>query len=99
MYRNRSLKQQPKPLYVVVYDQLGRPTGTIPIGPGKNFKNELLRATRKTAAVEFTGPVSFPTEEALRAAPLPGIPRAISVGGETFEPEAFSLGVSHTTLY
>ena len=90
MYRNRSLKQQPKPLYVVVYDQLGRPTGTIPIGPGKNFKNELLRATRKRAAVEFTGPVSFPTEEALRAAPLPGIPKAISVGGETFEPEAFS---------
>src|SRR5271170_8327472 len=36
-YRNRSLRQQPKPMFVIVYDQLGRATGTIPIGTGKTF--------------------------------------------------------------
>jgi hypothetical protein len=90
-YRNRSLKQQPKPLYVIVYDQMGRATGTIPIGPGKNFKNELLKAMKK-ASVDFSAPVSFVSEQEMRSKPLDGIPRAISIGGMTYQPEATSGG-------
>lgn len=90
-YRNRSLKQQPKPLYVIVYDQMGRATGTIPIGPGKNFKNELLKHMKK-GSVDFTAPVSFVNEQEMKSAPLAGIPRAISVGGMTYHPEAMSGG-------
>ena len=90
-YRNRSLKQQPKPLYVIVYDQMGRATGTIPIGPGKNFKNELLKAMKK-ASVDFSAPVSFVSEQEMKSKPLAGIPRAISVGGMTYQPEAISGG-------
>jgi hypothetical protein len=90
-YRNRSLKQQPKPLYVIVYDQMGRATGTIPIGPGKNFKNELLKAMKK-ASVDFSAPVSFVSEQEMKSKPLDGIPRAISVGGMTYQPEAISGG-------
>lgn len=91
-YRNRSLRQQPKPLYVIVYDQMGRATGTIPIGPGKNFKNELLKAMKKGSAVDFTAPVSFVNEQEMKSAPLAGIPRLISVGGMTYQPEAISGG-------
>ena len=29
-YRQRSIKTQPKPMYIIVYDQMGRATGTIP---------------------------------------------------------------------
>ena len=86
-YRNRSLKQQPKPMFVIVYDQLGRATGTIPIGTGKTFKNQLLKMLKK-GSVDFTAPVSFTNEQELKANPLQGIPRAISVGGMTYEPEA-----------
>src|SRR5580658_3957744 len=46
-YRGRSLRTQPKPMFVVVYDQLGKATGVIPIGTGKNFKNELLKQMHK----------------------------------------------------
>jgi hypothetical protein len=94
MYRDRSIKQMPKkPMYVVVYDNMGRPAGTIPIGPGKNFKNELLRMTHgKRASVDFSEPVSFPNEQEMKASPLSGIPRAISVGGMTYQPEAMSGG-------
>jgi hypothetical protein len=86
-YRNRSLRQQPKPLYVIVYDQMGRATGTIPIGSG-NFKNDLLRKMKKGSSVDFTAPMSFGSEQEMKAHPLDGIPRAISVGGMTYEPEA-----------
>jgi hypothetical protein len=85
-YRNRSLKQQPKPMFVIVYDQLGRATGTIPIGTGKTFKNQLLKMLKK-GAVDFTAPVSFVNEQEMKAAPLNGIPRAISIGGMTYQPE------------
>jgi hypothetical protein len=82
-----------KPMYVVVYDNMGRPAGTIPIGPGKNFKNELLRLTHgKQASVDFSEPVSFPNEQEMKSSPLAGIPRAISVGGMTYQPEAMSGG-------
>lgn len=94
MYRDRSIRQMPKkPMYVVVYDNMGRPAGTIPIGPGKNFKNELLRMTHgKKASVDFSEPVSFVNEQEMRSSPLNGIPRAISVGGMTYQPEAMSGG-------
>jgi hypothetical protein len=89
-YRNRSLRQQPKPLFVIVYDQLGRPTGTIPLG-GKQFKNQLLKMLKK-GSVDFTAPVSFVNEQEMKAAPLNGIPRAISVGGMTYQPEGVAGG-------
>src|SRR5271154_7074887 len=92
-YRNRSLKQQPKPMFVIVYDQMGRATGTIPIGTGKNFKNELLKAMKKKgSAVDFTAPVSFASEQEMKSSPLNGIPRAVSVGGMTYQPEAMAGG-------
>jgi hypothetical protein len=90
-YRNRSLKTQPKPMFVIVYDQLGRATGTIPIGTGKTFKNQLLRMLKK-GSVDFTAPVSFVNEQEMKAAPLNGIPRAISVEGMTYQPEAVAGG-------
>src|SRR5271163_3503689 len=92
-YRNRSLKQQPKPMFVIVYVQMGRATGTIPIGTGKNFKNELLKAMKKKgSAVDFTAPVSFASEQEMKSSPLNGIPRAVSVGGMTYQPEATAGG-------
>jgi hypothetical protein len=86
-YRNRSLKQQPKPLYVIVYDQMGRPSGTLALGP--KFKNQLLSLTTKRAAVEFISPISFPDEQTMKTGLLPpGVPEMISVGGMTYLPEA-----------
>lgn len=90
-YRNRSLRQQPKPMFVIVYDQLGRATGTIPIGTGKTFKNQLLKMLKK-GSVDFTAPVSFVNEQEMKAAPLNGTPRAISIGGMTYQPEAVAGG-------
>lgn len=90
-YRNRSLKTQPKPMFVIVYDQLGRATGTIPIGTGKQFKNQLLKMLKK-GSVDFSAPVSFVNEQEMKAAPLVGIPRAISVEGMTYQPEAIAGG-------
>jgi hypothetical protein len=90
-YRNRSLKQQPKPMFVIVYDQMGRATGTIPIGTGKSFKNQLLKMLKK-GSVDFTAPVSFVNEQEMKAAPLNGIPRAISVEGMTYQPEGVAGG-------
>lgn len=37
MYRNRTIKTQPKPLYVIVYDQTGHPAGSI------LWKDQLLK--------------------------------------------------------
>ena len=88
-YRNRSLKQQPKPMFVIVYDQMGRATGTIPVGSGKTFKNQLLKMLKK-GSVDFSAPVSFMNEQEMKAAPLQGIPRVISVGGMTYQPEGYA---------
>lgn len=85
-YRNRTLRQQPRPLYVVVYDQLGRPQGAVPVDP--NFKNKLLQMTRKRGSVEFGAPVSYTSEQEMRSTPISGMPSAISVGGFTYLPEA-----------
>src|SRR5271154_5914302 len=90
-YRNRSLKQQPKPMFVIVYDQMGRATGTIPIGTGKTFKNQLFKMLKK-GSVDFTAPVSFVNEQEMKSAPLNGIPRAISIEGMTYQPEGHAGG-------
>lgn len=88
-YRNRSLKQQPKPMFVIVYDSMGRATGTIPIGTGKTFKNQLLKMLKK-GSVDFTAPVSFTNESEMKSSPLNGIPRAVSVAGITYQPEGIA---------
>jgi hypothetical protein len=41
MYKNRQLKTQPKPLYVLVYDMNGNPTGVLPVD--QQWKSKLLR--------------------------------------------------------
>jgi hypothetical protein len=58
MYKNRQLKTQPKPLYVLVYDTLGNPTGVLPVQ--QQWKNKLLRKIQswdKTADNKPAGPV------------------------------------------
>lgn len=42
LYRNRSLQQQPHRLYVMVYDQTGRPVGTLDTS---KFRSGLLKAS------------------------------------------------------
>ena len=44
-YRFQSIKSQPFPLYLVVYDNMGQPKGTLSLGPG--FHNELLKMQYK----------------------------------------------------
>lgn len=44
-YRFQSIKSQPFPLYLVVYDNMGQPKGTLTLGPG--FHNELLKMQYK----------------------------------------------------
>ena len=44
-YRGRSIKTQPKSMYMLVYDMTGRPAGIVPVGG--NMKNNLMRMTRK----------------------------------------------------
>jgi len=53
LYRNRSLKQQPHRLFVLVYDQVGRPAGIVPID---NWKNTLL----KKGTIENEGELAAP---------------------------------------
>jgi len=84
-YRGRTVKNQPRPLFIVVYDVGGKAIGTIPVD--SNFKNNLLRATRR-AALDFTPAVSFANEQQMRSTQVNGIPKAISVGGFTYLPEA-----------
>ena len=43
-YRGKTLKTQPKPMYVIVYDQKGRPTGTLSLGP--QFRHKLLEKVK-----------------------------------------------------
>lgn len=89
-YRSRSLKQQPKPLYVIVYDQRGRPTGTLPLG--NNFKNKLWEKVKSSATImpEMTEALVFETDIDLKLKNANGIPKSISVGDQMFFPEAFA---------
>lgn len=45
MFRNVSPNHQPWPLYVMVYDQMGRTRGVLPMN--NNFKNDVLKNLRK----------------------------------------------------
>jgi hypothetical protein len=92
-YRHRSLNQ-PRAMYIIVYDSNGKPTGTVPVN--KNFKNNVLRLTVKRAT-DFTSAVSFPNEQDLKSNPIKGSPQTISVGESTFLPVAYSG--SDMTLY
>ena len=47
-YRFQNIKTQPFPMYIVVYDQMGNPKGTLSLGP--NFHNELLKMQYKKEA-------------------------------------------------
>lgn len=90
-YKNRSLRQQPKPLYVVVYDSQGRATGTLPLG--NNFKNKLfqmMKSSRSVTLPEFTDPVNVQSEIDLKMTNAPGIPKSVTLGHDMYFPEAFS---------
>jgi len=50
LYRNRSLSQQPHRLYVMVYDQVGRPAGVI---PAQSWKNGLLKGSSASGTLEL----------------------------------------------
>ena len=83
-YRNRSLKTQPKPLFVVVYDQMGRPSGTLPLGPA--FKNKLLNLVNKKGSVEFTNAVTLENEHEMRYLAVDGIPSTITIDAASTNP-------------
>jgi hypothetical protein len=85
-YRNRSLKTQSRPMFVIVYDQMGRPSGTLPLG--SNFKNKLLQMM-KQGSLEFTNPVTL-NEHEMKYTNVNGIPSAITIEGEMFKPSAFA---------
>ena len=48
-YRFQNVKTQPYPLYIVVYDQMGKPKGTLTLGP--KFHNELLKMQYKKSSL------------------------------------------------
>ena len=87
-FRNRSLKSQPSPMYVIVYDSFGKARGTIPIGP--QFKNQLLNVVYKkgSAKVEFTPTIKFDNDIEMKTTNAEGIPKGILVGDEQYTPVA-----------
>jgi 8-oxo-dGTP pyrophosphatase MutT (NUDIX family) len=91
-FRNRSLKSQPNPMYIIVYDVMGNPKGTIPLGTAA-FKNNLLNAIyknkRASAAPEFSPTVKFDNDVEMKTTNAEGIPKSIFVGDEQYEPHAF----------
>ena len=88
-YRNRSLTHQPKPLYVIVYDQRGRATGTLPLG--NNFKNQLFKQLKGAAgAPDTTPPAVFQDEVALKTKNVQGIPAEIQIGAGHYYLEAYA---------
>ena len=88
-YRNRSLKTQPRNLFMVVYDQQGRPAGTVPMGA--KFRNNLLklRSSQQASTPQFTDPATFERLNELLYKNVVGIPKSISVEENEFLPEAF----------
>jgi len=87
-YRGRSLRTQPKPLFVVVYDQVGKPSGTLPLGP--QFKNKLLNLVKKTGAAEFTNAVTLENEHEMRYLAVDGIPSTITIDERLYRPSAYA---------
>jgi hypothetical protein len=94
-YRGRSLRTQPKPLFVVVYDQVGKPSGTLPLGP--QFKNKLLNLVQKRGSAEFTNAVTLDNEHEMRYLAVDGIPGNITIDGRIYKPSA-TAGLD-TALY
>jgi 8-oxo-dGTP pyrophosphatase MutT (NUDIX family) len=90
MYKTRSLKSQPNPLYIVVYDQTGKPYTTIPLNTG--FKNKLLKVIYKKGAhsPEFSPSVKFNSDIEMKLTNVVGIPQDISVGKQEFKIEAYT---------
>lgn len=90
-YRNRSLKTQPNPMYLIVYDMMGNPKGTIPLGTAA-FKNNLLNAIYKKKAgksPEYTPTVKFDNDVEMKTTNAEGTPKSIFVGDEQYEPHAY----------
>lgn len=87
-FRNRSLKSQPSPMYVIVYDSFGKARGCIPIGP--QFKNQLLNTVYKkgSSKTEFTPTVKFDNDIEMKTTNAEGIPKSIYVGDEKYTPVA-----------
>ena len=87
-YRNRSLKSQPGPLYIIVYDTYGNAKATIPVG--NTFKNQLLNQLYKKAdkKIEFTPTVKFDNDIEMKTTNAEGIPKSIYVGNEPYIPVA-----------
>jgi hypothetical protein len=57
MYKNRSLTSQPKPMYIVVYDMAGKPTGVLPLNPANPaWKSQLLRRSSQEEAGKLLEP-------------------------------------------
>jgi hypothetical protein len=86
-YRGRSLKTQPKSMFVVVYDQRGKPTGTLSLGP--NFRNNLLKSVKGSAAPQYTDTLKYERANEMLYKNAVGIPKTIYVADEVFFPEAF----------
>jgi 8-oxo-dGTP pyrophosphatase MutT (NUDIX family) len=86
-YQHRSLKTQPQPLYVVVYDTKGRPRGTIPFD--NTLKNKLLKSIYAAKTPEYTATVKFLTEMDMKLTNVDGIPKNLFVGEVQFDPEAY----------
>lgn len=65
-FRNRQLKTQPKPLYVIVYDVQGRPTGVLPVA--QRWKSQLLQRIQaaftpgQRDSWDFAAPDNWSTE-------------------------------------
>lgn len=86
-YRGRSLKTQPKPMFVMVYDMRGRPAGTVPVGP--NFKNTLLKKMRGSVPPpQYTEEVHFNNDTERKIQNVVGIPRNIALAKDLYLPEA-----------
>jgi 8-oxo-dGTP pyrophosphatase MutT (NUDIX family)/GNAT superfamily N-acetyltransferase len=89
-FKNRSIKTQPGPMYVIVYDTFGNPKATIPIG--QNFKNQLLKTMypkRGSKAPQFTPTVKFDNDIEMKTTNAEGIPKSIFVGDEQYSPFAY----------
>ena len=89
-YRNRSLKSQPSPMYIIVYDMQGKARGTIPLGT--NFKNQLLKEIYKKGSSntpEFTPTVNFGSDIELKTTNIQGIPKSLLIGEDEYNPVAY----------
>ena len=89
-YRNRSIKSQPSPMYIIVYDMMGKARATIPLGT--NFKNQLLNQIYKkgaAAGLEFTPTVKFNNDIEFKMTNVEGIPKDIFIADKQYTPTAF----------